>query len=176
MIDFRKKVKEDRGFLKKIELAIPGFRGYRKREDLRIADNLLRTHIADEIKNVSLELEEYRKILTKNMELDVLGEIGSLINHVNAIEGKVRHAEHGYAGISPDYRIDETEINKLYEWDLNLITHIKNMQTLVKNLSEDITSSNQKSIIDKMNVFNNQLRKFDELFDKRRNSLLDLGG
>jgi len=176
MIDFREKVKEDRGILKKIELAIPGFRGYRKREDLRIADNLLRAYIADEIKNISLELEEYRRTLTKNMELDLLNDIGSLINHVNAIEGKVRHAEHGYAGISPDYRIDETEINKLYEWDLNLIAHIKIMKTLIKTLSENVVSSDQKNISDKMTDFNSQLRKFDELFEKRRNSLLELGG
>jgi len=40
MTDLRTKVEEDRGLLKKIELFLPGFRGYRKKEDLRAADSL----------------------------------------------------------------------------------------------------------------------------------------
>ncbi|MBU4189406.1 MAG: hypothetical protein KJ886_00210, partial [Candidatus Thermoplasmatota archaeon] len=59
--DLRKKVEEDRGMLKKIELAIPGFRGYRKREDLRIADSLLRAQLADRLKNVGAQVEQCRQ-------------------------------------------------------------------------------------------------------------------
>lgn len=40
-MDLRSKVEDDRGMLTKIQLGIPGFRGYRQKEDLRIADSRL---------------------------------------------------------------------------------------------------------------------------------------
>ena len=60
-VDLRTKVEDDRGLIKKIQLCIPGFRGYRQKEDLRLADSLLRQQIADELKNnVLLPLEKTR--------------------------------------------------------------------------------------------------------------------
>jgi len=42
MPDIRERVEEDKGILKKIQSFIPGFRGYRRKEDLRDADRMLR--------------------------------------------------------------------------------------------------------------------------------------
>ena len=53
MVDLRSKVEDDRGLLKKIELLIPGFRGYREREDLRAADSLLRQQLAGRVKELN---------------------------------------------------------------------------------------------------------------------------
>ena len=55
MTDLRNKVEEDRGLLKKIQLGIPGFRGYRQKEDLRIADSLLRMQVADLLRSAVLQ-------------------------------------------------------------------------------------------------------------------------
>lgn len=84
MVDLRDRVTEDRGLLKNIQLAIPGFRGYRKREDLRIADSLLRVQLADKIKtDVSAPLENAREAAAKALNLDVMNEIGELISKVS---------------------------------------------------------------------------------------------
>jgi hypothetical protein len=58
MVDLRERVKEDRGLLKKLEMAIPGFRGYRKREDLRIADSLLRKQLANNLGDIREKIEQ----------------------------------------------------------------------------------------------------------------------
>src|SRR5580693_2911489 len=39
-LDIRQKVDGDRGFLKRLQLLIPGFRGYRQAEDVRASDSL----------------------------------------------------------------------------------------------------------------------------------------
>jgi hypothetical protein len=175
MTDLRDKVREDQGLLKKIELAIPGFRGYRKREDLRIADSLLRKQLADYIRKIGKNFGECKKILVNNMELDYLDEVGKITNLLDAIEGKIRHAEHGYTGISSDYRISIPELNKLYEWDLSLINHIHNLKnncdTILRNLQSEINGD----IKSNLNDFNNNLRKFEEIFEKRRVAFVDLG-
>ena len=35
MPDIRQKVEEDRGLIKKIQLMVPGYRGYRLKDDIR---------------------------------------------------------------------------------------------------------------------------------------------
>ena len=49
MTDLRDKVESDRGIIKMIQLVIPGYRGYRIKEDLRIADRLLREELANRL-------------------------------------------------------------------------------------------------------------------------------
>ena len=76
MTDLRNKVEDDRGLLKKIQLAIPGFRGYRQKEDLRIADSLLRIQIADLLQSdVLVPLEQVRECAGNALELDLMNDI-----------------------------------------------------------------------------------------------------
>lgn len=175
MVDLREKVKEDRGLLKKIELAIPGFRGYRKREDLRIADSLLRTQLADRIKHVLQDMEQCRENLSKKMELDVLEDVGNQIAKMNALEGKIRHAEQGYTGISADFRIEEDAQNRLYEWDLMLIINIENLKKSITLFQSAINSSDIDRIKQEISNIDLHLHDFTEIFQKRREAIAGLG-
>lgn len=77
MVDLRERVEEERGLIKNIQLAIPGFRGYRKREDIRIADSLLRIQLADLIKRGILgNLIRTREILSRSLELSLVSDLG----------------------------------------------------------------------------------------------------
>ena len=58
MVDLREKVEADRGLLKKIQVHVPGFAGYRRKEDIRAADSLLRLQIADRLHNIHRRLIE----------------------------------------------------------------------------------------------------------------------
>jgi len=120
MPDLRERVEDDRGLLKKIQLHIPGFAGYRRREDLRTADNLLRIQLADRIVKVKEKVEGARQELVRNYQVASLEPVGGLVFKLTELDGRVRHAEGGYSGISADIRVEEVELNKLYEFDLAL--------------------------------------------------------
>ncbi len=175
MVDLRERVKEDRGLLKKLELAIPGFRGYRKREDLRIADSLLRKQLADNLGDIKERIELCRQDIAKNMEMELLNEIGELMNHITSTENRVRHAEQGYTGISMDYQIREDELNRMYEWDLNLISDIERLSNSVNILETTIGTGKAPEINQKINDVENEIRAFNSLFDKRIQTIADLG-
>jgi DNA repair exonuclease SbcCD ATPase subunit len=174
MVDLRKKVEEDRGLIKKIELLIPGFRGYRKREDLRIADSLLRSQLADRIRNVRRAIESCRESLTKSTELEFLEDAGGLVNQIAMIEEKIRHAEQGYTGVSPDYRIEEDELNRLYEWDLSLIGHIEELDMSATLLQHAVHSDDKQSMRLEIDTINEKLQGFVEVFEKRREAIAGL--
>jgi hypothetical protein len=174
MNDLREKVKEDRGLLKKIELAIPGFRGYRKREDLRIADRLLREVLVNNLAHAVTSVEETRTALANKNELDLMEGIGKLVSRINTTTERVRHAEQGYTGISPDYRIQEEELNRLYEWDLGLLENIDGLKVLcgrMQTSSRDMPTTEMAGMIDNGLM---ALRNFDQIFDQRREAIAGL--
>ncbi len=174
MVDFREKVKDDRGLLKKIELAIPGFRGYRKREDLRIADRLLREELVNILAQAARSVEETRDVLAKRKELDLLEDMAKFVSRMNTTVERVRHAEQGYTGLSPDYRIEEAELNRMYEWDLGLIDDVASLRHISNQLmanAKTMLVSEMSGEIDKGLA---SLTNFDQLFDRRREAIAGL--
>jgi hypothetical protein len=122
MVDLREKVVQDRGIIAKIQSVIPGFSGYRVNEDLRAADNMLRIQVADRLASIRGDLETCRTTLMDNGQFEGLDKIGVLVSKFKAIEGEIRHAAQGYSGISARIQVGEAQLNKLYEYDLNMTT------------------------------------------------------
>ncbi|MDP2797412.1 MAG: hypothetical protein Q8N94_07885 [Methanoregula sp.] len=169
MNDLRQQVVDSRGLLKKIELSIPGFRGYRLREDIRDADNLLRTYLADQLDSgVQKKLIRAREIFSKSLELDLLNDIGELINMNKGLVAKIRHAEHGYSGISPQYRVDENELNQMYDFDNNLIEFIRMLQSKSELLVDQTGKKEISDIKTSFNDIRTEIEMVDELLSKRR--------
>ncbi|MCK5309311.1 MAG: hypothetical protein KAJ33_02420 [Thermoplasmata archaeon] len=168
MVDLRQKVEEDRGLLKKIELIIPGFRGYRLREDLRIADRLLRETLVRELGIAANNYEEVRSGLVRKKELDTLEDAASLVIRINAMVEKIRHAEHGYTGISADHRIDIPELNKMYEWDLWLLGHIDNLNGISGHLRTSISTIKGEELAIEISSSLDALSEFEQVFEHRR--------
>ena len=175
MKDLRKRVKEDRGLIKKIEMAIPGFRGYRKREDLRIADSLLRKQLADDLKGLGTGIEGCRRDIIRNMEIDLLEDVARIVNNIQLTENRVRHAEQGYTGISADYRIKEEELNNMYEWDLFLLNDIDKIRESIDSLRSAVLKSNSYEMKTCLRDVETIIQRFNSLFNTRREKIAGLG-
>ncbi len=169
MSDMRDKVENERTLLKKIELAIPGFRGYRKREDLRIADSMLRDYIARILDEAEENLKGVREWLASNMALDEMSLIGRLLNNMAALKEDVRHAEQGYMGLVGDYRVDTRQLNMLYGFDLKLIERAQEM----RDYAEQMLSAEDVRVIHRMmKEYLTMIKEFGELFRARRDKML----
>ena len=107
MVDLRDKVVQDRGIIAKIQRYVPGFSGYRAKEDLRAADNMLRLQLADRLAAVRADVEACRAAMVEDGQIESLDRVGTLINKFKAVEGEVRHAGQGYSGISAKIRVGE---------------------------------------------------------------------
>ena len=167
MPDIRKQVEADRGILKKIQLAIPGFAGYRRREDLRASDNILRIQLAKRLGEVRDGLEECRRILVKNYDTDELEDIGGLVNKFQAIEGKVRHAEGGYTGISPAVRIEDAVLERLYEYDWAMIDYVMSMEKSIIDLRKAIDAHLDTDVKAQLEGLHSRLADFERSFEER---------
>lgn len=134
----------NRGALKKLQLLIPGLRGYRSKEDIRVSDELLRNQAADRLDKVKGNLEQLRKQVASSGDLTNLGGVGSLISQIQGLSGEVRHAAQGYAGWVAPITINEDKLNRLYDYDYSLVSSILQLDeaTSPGSLNYDSTAPN----------------------------------
>lgn len=119
--DIRSEVEKNRGLLKKIQVHLPLFKGYRQLEDLREADELLRKQISDILVSSLHNLQDKRMSLVNEGKFNDLTSIASEISRIQEFQEEVLHSQQGYSGISPAIRLDESRLNSLYEFDLKLL-------------------------------------------------------
>jgi len=169
MPDIRERVEEDRGILKKIQNVIPGFRGYRRREDLRDADRMLRAQLALRLGTQRQGLEECRGLLTKSYGSKELETIGGLIFQFKKLESKVQFSETGYSGLVADIAIKEDEMDRLYEFDAAMLDHIAAISASIDSLKGSLMAADEAtSHKDLMNI-KARIVDFETQFNRRMN-------
>ncbi|MBU7047142.1 MAG: hypothetical protein HXS54_11985 [Theionarchaea archaeon] len=118
--------------LEKLELIIPGFKGYKEKEIRREQDKALRNRLARALDGLKYDIigmeEEYPDDLKKVKDLEYL------MGRVQKLEDKIEHADYGYAGFFDLIHIDEDKLDEIYQHDLNmfdLIDGIKGEEDLI---------------------------------------------
>ncbi len=128
--DIRNEVDNSRGLIKKIQLVVPGFRGYRQLEDLRAADELLRKQVASYLQIAESKLQDFRTSLSTSGNFQYLTQVASALSRLQQFEGELLHSEQGYTGFSPMIRIDAQKLNALYEYDYTFLQSASEMVNL----------------------------------------------
>jgi hypothetical protein len=115
-------VDQDRSGLKRLELLIPGFHGYRVNEDIREADSLLRLQIADKVKGALAQMNDVRATMSQAGQFANLTDLAQILAELQILEGTIRHAEQGYSGIAAPIRVQANDLDRLYEYDYGFAT------------------------------------------------------
>jgi len=167
MADIRQRVEEDKGILKKIQSFIPGFRGYRRREDIRDADKMLRMQLAEKLGKQRTGLEECRGLLVQSGGFKEMDLIGGLISNFKRVEGLVAHAEMGYSGLVADINIKEDELDRLYEFDAAMLDHIVAISASVDSLKGSLMAADTATSHKDMMNIKARISDFENQFDRR---------
>ena len=166
MTDIRDRVEEDRGLLKTIQTFVPGFRGYRLKEDLRDSDRMLRAQLARLIGMQRRGLEDCRPLI-KDLTSPQLEALGGIISRFKKVEGLVAHAETGYSGIAADVQVKENELNRLYEYDTSMIDMIGMLGQNVDALKGDLRSSDSAQANVDLDTLRQGINDFQDRFERR---------
>jgi hypothetical protein len=163
--DIRQQVDENRGTLKKLELLIPGLRGYRNKEDIRVSDDLLRNQVADKLDLAKANLEGLRKQMASSGDFTNLGTIGSVIFQIQQFSGEIRHAQQVYSGFAATFQINEDKLNKLYDYDYDFVSAAMQLADATSKLVYDPT--NASSIVPAINQISAAINNFKQKWSIR---------
>jgi hypothetical protein len=176
MPDIRQKVEEDRGLIKKIQLMVPGYRGYRQKDDLRDSDKMLRLELGKRLALQRKELEEFRQsMVTNNPMSKNLTPIGGIINEYKKVEGLVAHGESGYSGIAADIQIGVPELNQLYEYDASMVESINFIEQSIGSLRMAVEGNDDAKCAEHLKNVRMRITGFEEKFAKRISTIQGIG-
>ena len=176
MPDIRQKVEEDRGLIKKIQLMVPGYRGYRQKDDLRDSDKILRLELGKRLALQRKELEEFRQTMVANNPMSKdLQRIGSIINQYKKVEGLVAHGESGYSGIASDITIGVSELNVLYEYDAGMVESINFIEQSIGYLRSSVDNDEDSMVKEHLKNVKMRITGFEEKFAKRISVIQGIG-
>ncbi|MEI6795388.1 MAG: hypothetical protein WCK39_00840 [Methanomassiliicoccales archaeon] len=176
MVDIRQKVEDDQGLLKKLQKAIPGYRGYRIRDDLRDSDKMLRGELAKRMALQRKQVEECRMDMIRSAPMSRnLEAIGGVIMQFKKVEGLLYHAELGYSGIGADIQIKADELNQMYDYDNSMLENIAFMDQGISELRVAVSGRQEDKVSMAISDVRMRLSGFEEKFQRRLATIQGIG-
>lgn len=121
MSDPMEKVTEGQDLLGKIQNFVSGFLGYYDRERRRDADKILRDGLAQRYEQQWQRISDLQKQLIANKQLELVDDLEAAAVKIRGFIDRVKNAPRGYAGFFDAVRINQDELEKLYQYDLMLL-------------------------------------------------------
>lgn len=140
MSDLYKRVSEARTGLEKLLGQIPGYRGYKEKEMRRESDKLLRQAVATRMEAQRRRMDELQRRLIGAGRLEYLDDLGVAITQLQTFIDRVRRATYGYSGLFDAVRIREEELDRLYDFDHQLLEYGDRLSAALDTLETAIPS------------------------------------
>lgn len=151
MSDLLQRVISQQDPLKKLLAKIPGFKGYYARADRRSADKLFRETISDKFQAQWQRLSSIQRDLVASGHIDVLDDIEVGAIRLRQFIDRVKTAAYGYSGFFDPVKINEEELEKVYQYDLTLINLADEVSGAIDNLEASIDTDGFPASIRNMN-------------------------
>ena len=137
-MDYRHSVEGERDGLEGLFSKIPGYRGYKQKENRRAADKLLREHVAGQLDEQRRRLVELQRDMLEGGGLLMLDDMERAVTKVQKLADKIRTASYGYAGLFDAVKVEEQDLDALYVFDEDMLSHVSNIQPAIDALATAI--------------------------------------
>jgi len=168
MTDFQGQIEEGRGKLKDLLLKIPGFKGYIKMEDRRTADKMVREVVADRFQEQLDHLTGVMNEFIDRGDLEFVDNLEGVAVKIRTFIDKIRHAAYGYSGFFDAIRVDESKLERLYEYDQALLDGIEEIGETLNVLASEVDSDKIKTLVAKLK---NQAQEMVMKADQRKEEI-----
>lgn len=102
-------------------LDLPGFRGYKLKEQRREADRIVRTYVYDSLEHSRDDLMSSLQSLTDNKLSELVEPMNRLVAKLDRLAQKINHASYGYAGFFDSVRVEEPDLDRMLAYDTQLV-------------------------------------------------------
>ena len=140
MTDPMDKVTEEKDLLGKLQNSVAGFVGYYDRERRRDADKLLRDTVADRYEEQWDRVSAIQAQMVAGKMLEYVDDVEVAAIKLRTFVDRVRGAPRGYAGFFDAVRINQDELESLYQYDLELLDYADRVAEAVDGLETAVSN------------------------------------
>jgi hypothetical protein len=136
--NFFARSKTQTGLLEKIELIIPGFRGYKEKELRRESDKLVRDQIYKRLYEAEAQVKDTYRTLVNQGAQDSWDDTDHLVARMDRITQRINHSEYGYAGFFDSVKVKEPDLDRMMAYDDQLLQQTDTITTAVQALKDTV--------------------------------------
>ncbi|MDY6875869.1 MAG: hypothetical protein SWK90_06670 [Chloroflexota bacterium] len=170
MGDIYEKVKDSRTAVEKLTDFIPGWNGYQERQTRRKADQLLRQTLADKLADQRRKLDVAQKDLINHSRIDLVDDVGSAVTQLQTFADRVRLASYGYSGLFDAAKINQAELEQMYNFDVALFEYVERLGAASDRLRQAIPGG--EGLIETVRIIQDICREANSAFDQREHVIL----
>ena len=156
----------------RIAAALPGFRGYKEKELRRESDKLIRNNLTLKLSKGKDNVRSIAQKISDKRYLDVLPDIDRLTAKMDRITEKVNHASYGYSGFYDIVKIKEDNLDKMINFDNQLLDEVNALTTSIEELKAQLLSNNFSNLKDKIQAITGKFELLEDTFDKREEVII----
>lgn len=136
MDDFFQKVTSMQDPFKKLASYIPGFGGYIERQNRRDADKILRETVARRFEEQWKRVSQLQTDLVSDGKIMYVDDVEKAALKLRTFIDKISTAPRGYSGLFDAVKINEKELNAIYQFDAAFFDLADQISRAVDNLEQ----------------------------------------
>jgi hypothetical protein len=121
--------------------SIPGYRGYRNKEDRRDADKRVRERVAAAFAAQADRVERVARDLANQRRLKDVGPVNEFAQAIRHLVDRIATATYGYGGLFGDRNVDETALDQLRLFDEALMSGVTDLEGPIAALEQAFADS-----------------------------------
>ena len=168
--DIFEKVKGSRNLLEKLGSKIPLWKGYQERQERRKADQLMRQTLAEKMAAQRKRLDVAQQELINSGKIDLVDDVGRAVTQLQTFIDRVRLASYGYSGMFDAVKINEEELEQMYNFDVALFEYVNRLNTANDRLREAIDTGD--GLPEVIRIVQDICREANSTFDEREHVIL----
>ncbi len=142
MNDFFEKVTSQADPFQKLLAYIPGFGGYIERQNRRAADKLLRETVARRFEEYWNRASNLQAELVANGKIEFVDDMEKAPLALRTFIDKISRAARGYSGVFDAVKINEKELQAIYQFDLAFFTLGEQIGAALDNVEASLNDEN----------------------------------
>jgi len=121
-------------FLEKAIRLIPGYKGYKSKEERRDNDHLFRMTLVDRLERLRTDLDEIPAGMKGSSALRAVNDFDRVQKRLERVTDEIRFASRGYRGWFDMHKVREDELDSLYAFDIALVEDIEGLEAALETL------------------------------------------
>jgi hypothetical protein len=171
MPDLRDTISNNLGGFESLMAKIPGYKGYKEKEMRREADTLLRQHLAAQYEVQLSRATDVASQMLTGPAITQLAEMDKGTTRLQTLVDKIKTAGQGYAGLFDAIKVKEDELDKLYEFDNQMLTYVDSVTTAIDSLQTTLDGGDANAIAPAVRAYVKAVSDASAQFDQRRDVL-----
>jgi hypothetical protein len=165
--------------LEKAIRLVPGYKGYKRKEERRDNDHLFRMMLVARLDKLRSVLDEVASGMKGPGALSAASDLDRVGKRLEKATDEVRFADRGYRGWFDMHKVREDELDRLYEFDIALVEDVSELEKAFEELSTAATSGASlgdpvKMVVDCLIEFSNKVStRSDLMIDLEHNTPID---